>query len=171
MSSLAEWISGCRVSSVLGRDIKSFGRQHLLDQSAETCWNSEQGTPQYILVEFTRPVCLARLKIQFQGGFAGKDTVLIDADRKQDICALHPKDDNTFQEFDVPAQEQPIGRRRIKILFGSSTDFYGRIIVYRLDILGGTAATNTDYERPGGNGSENKDKDGANDTAPVITIA
>lgn len=31
-----------RVSSVLGRDVKSYGKQYLFDGSDETCWNSDQ---------------------------------------------------------------------------------------------------------------------------------
>uniref|UniRef100_A0A8U7NF03 Nuclear receptor 2C2 associated protein n=1 Tax=Corvus moneduloides TaxID=1196302 RepID=A0A8U7NF03_CORMO len=30
------------VSSVLNRDVKQFGKQHLFDGSEETCWNSDQ---------------------------------------------------------------------------------------------------------------------------------
>jgi hypothetical protein len=32
----------CRVSSVLNKDVKQFGKQFLFDGSEETCWNSEQ---------------------------------------------------------------------------------------------------------------------------------
>ena len=31
-----------RVSSVLNRDVKQFGKKHLLDGDEETCWNSDQ---------------------------------------------------------------------------------------------------------------------------------
>lgn len=32
----------CRVSSVLNRDVKQFGKKHMFDTSEETCWNSDQ---------------------------------------------------------------------------------------------------------------------------------
>jgi hypothetical protein len=32
----------CRVSSVLNRDTKQFGKKHLFDGEDETCWNSDQ---------------------------------------------------------------------------------------------------------------------------------
>ncbi|KAJ1959857.1 Nuclear receptor 2C2-associated protein [Dispira parvispora] len=60
------------VSSVSNRDTKNYGKQHLLDGNDETCWNSDQGTPQFIMVKFTRQVTPTDLKIMFQGGFVGK---------------------------------------------------------------------------------------------------
>lgn len=32
----------CRVSSVLNRNSRQFGKKHLFDQDEETCWNSDQ---------------------------------------------------------------------------------------------------------------------------------
>lgn len=32
----------CRVSSVLNRDVKQFGKKHMFDANEETCWNSDQ---------------------------------------------------------------------------------------------------------------------------------
>uniref|UniRef100_A0A673TPQ1 Nuclear receptor 2C2 associated protein n=1 Tax=Suricata suricatta TaxID=37032 RepID=A0A673TPQ1_SURSU len=32
-----------RVSSVLNRNTRQFGKKHLFDQDEETCWNSDQG--------------------------------------------------------------------------------------------------------------------------------
>lgn len=32
----------CRVSSVLNRDVKQFGKKHMFDRNEETCWNSDQ---------------------------------------------------------------------------------------------------------------------------------
>lgn len=43
----------------------------MFDDSLETCWNSDQGTPQYILLDFAEKVEVTRFSIQFQGGFAG----------------------------------------------------------------------------------------------------
>ena len=41
----------CRVSSVLNRDLRQFGKQFMFDGSEETCWNSDQvqGSMWYIL--------------------------------------------------------------------------------------------------------------------------
>ncbi|KAJ2715310.1 Nuclear receptor 2C2-associated protein [Coemansia spiralis] len=134
--SLVEFISNYRVSSVLNRDTKSLGKQFLFDGSSETCWNSEQGSPQHILVEFTRPVLLSEIRIQFQGGFAGKATRLVDLDLREEICTLHPEDDNSLQLLRLPDAAHVVPRRQIKLQFQSSTDFYGRIVVYVLDLWG-----------------------------------
>lgn len=35
-------VLSCRVSSVLNRNSRQFGKKHLFDQDEETCWNSDQ---------------------------------------------------------------------------------------------------------------------------------
>jgi len=57
---------------VLNRDGNQYGKQHLLDSSEETCWNSDSGSPQFILFSFPQPVILSQLEIMFQGGFVGQ---------------------------------------------------------------------------------------------------
>ena len=32
----------CRVSSVLNKDTKQYGKRHMFDGQAETCWNSDE---------------------------------------------------------------------------------------------------------------------------------
>ncbi|NXT14422.1 NR2CA protein, partial [Prunella fulvescens] len=66
------WHCPRRVSSVLNRDVKHFGKQHLFDGSEETCWNSDQGTCQWVTLDFPRPVKVSELHIQFQGGFSSQ---------------------------------------------------------------------------------------------------
>ena len=44
----------------------------MFDGSDETCWNSHQGTPQSILLEFDKKVIVEKVTIMFQGGFVGK---------------------------------------------------------------------------------------------------
>ncbi|KAJ2741933.1 Nuclear receptor 2C2-associated protein [Coemansia sp. BCRC 34301] len=144
-SSLAHLVSRYGVSSVYGRNTVSYGKQHLFDNNRETCWNSEQGTPQHIQVEFKTPVRLTAIRIQFQGGFAGKATNLYDMvlEPKQPICPLHPSDTNAVQVLALPDTLKGTLRTRIKIQFLSSTDFFGRIIVYSLDFLGHTEEATT----------------------------
>ncbi|KAJ2726365.1 Nuclear receptor 2C2-associated protein [Coemansia sp. Benny D115] len=155
-ASLTNYISKSKVSSVLNKDTKSFGRQFLFDGNAETCWNSEQGTPQSILVEFSQPVRISQVRIQFQGGFAGNETWLVDAARGHEICPLYTEDNNRVQQFELPESEQAVDRTRLKIVFLSSTDFYGRIVVYALDFIGciseNPAASNTKSSGPTGDG-------------------
>ncbi|NWH83179.1 NR2CA protein, partial [Piaya cayana] len=61
-----------RVSSVLNRDVKQFGKKHMFDTSEETCWNSDQGTSQWVTLDFPNTVKVSQLHIQFQGGFSSR---------------------------------------------------------------------------------------------------
>ncbi|KAJ2355232.1 Nuclear receptor 2C2-associated protein [Coemansia sp. RSA 2618] len=169
--SLVKHISNYRVSSVLNRDVPSLGKQNLFDGSIETCWNSEQGTPQHILVEFSPSVRIHEIRVQFQGGFAGKDTRLVDLDRKREICPLFPEDNNKVQVLSLPADEQSVERRRIKLQFATSTDFYGRVIVYSLDFYGSVADEHSGQVKDM-SGKDTTDPTSNSDTssAPVITI-
>lgn len=45
-----------RVSSVLGRDVKSYGKQFLFDGEEDTCWNSDQVPRSVFLTEFLIPM-------------------------------------------------------------------------------------------------------------------
>lgn len=77
--------------------------------------------------------------LQFQGGFVGKTCIAVGStpsspnDYSVEIGRFYPQDINPTQTFDFPATE---GLKRVKIIFEESTDFYGRITVYKLDILG-----------------------------------
>lgn len=66
----AETVS--RVSSVLHRNTRQFGKKHLFDQDEETCWNSDQGPSQWVVLEFPQRVRVSQLQIQFQGGFSSR---------------------------------------------------------------------------------------------------
>nr|XP_047908416.1 nuclear receptor 2C2-associated protein isoform X2 [Anser cygnoides] len=61
-----------RVSSVLNRDVKQFGKKHMFDANEETCWNSDQGARQWVALDFPRTVKVSQLHIQFQGGFSSR---------------------------------------------------------------------------------------------------
>uniref|UniRef100_A0AAQ4NWH8 Nuclear receptor 2C2-associated protein n=1 Tax=Gasterosteus aculeatus aculeatus TaxID=481459 RepID=A0AAQ4NWH8_GASAC len=61
-----------RVSSVLNRDVKQYGKKFMFDCNEETCWNSDQGESQWVSLEFPRPVKVSEIKVQFQGGFSAK---------------------------------------------------------------------------------------------------
>jgi hypothetical protein len=56
------------VSSTLNRS-KEFSSKHMFVDE-EACWNSDQGSPQYVLLNFERPVVVTRIQLTFQGGFA-----------------------------------------------------------------------------------------------------
>ncbi|XP_065102122.1 nuclear receptor 2C2-associated protein isoform X1 [Paramisgurnus dabryanus] len=125
-----------RVSSVLNRDVKQFGKKFMFDANEETCWNSDQGGSQWVILDFPQPVKATDLRLQFQGGFSGKSCKLEGSAKENDlkhILDFYPEDDNSLQSFPIP--DSPLVQR-LKIVFENSTDFFGRIIVYTLDILG-----------------------------------
>ncbi|KAI7899478.1 galactose-binding domain-like protein [Cokeromyces recurvatus] len=139
MSSLINENTRIKVSSVLNRDSTNFGKQNLVDGQVETCWNSEQGLPQHILLDFSSPASVQAIVFQFQGGFVGKKCVVVGSivespnDYNVPVDTLYPEDVNSIQTFSFEPT-QPL--KRIKIIFEESTDFYGRITLYKLDILG-----------------------------------
>ncbi|KAM4657603.1 nuclear receptor 2C2-associated protein isoform 3-T3 [Amazona ochrocephala] len=113
-----------RVSSVLNRDVKHFGKKHMFDASEETCWNSDQspwchscpqGACQWVTLDFPRSVRVSQLHIQFQGGFSSR------------LCTLEGP--HRFQLEETVLD-------KLKITFENSTDFFGRIVVYHLGVLG-----------------------------------
>ncbi|KAL0092493.1 galactose-binding domain-like protein [Phycomyces blakesleeanus] len=139
MTSLLSPDTRIKVSSVLNRDTVSYGKQHLIDGSEETCWNSEQGLPQNILLDFGSPVEVQKIALTFQGGFVGKTCVALGSSPSSpnnyniQLSTFYPEDINPTQIFDIQHKE-PI--QRLKIIFEESTDFYGRITVYKLDVIG-----------------------------------
>ena len=70
--SLLPFVSAVRVSSVLNGAVSEYGKAHLLDGSPDTCWNSEQGSPQSVQLSFDRTVAVCALELTFQGGFVGQ---------------------------------------------------------------------------------------------------
>ncbi|XP_031561546.1 nuclear receptor 2C2-associated protein-like [Actinia tenebrosa] len=125
-----------KVSSVLNRDVKEYGKKFMFDGKEETCWNSDQGSPQFIVFDFSRNVQLKEIQIQFQGGFVGCDCQIEGGDSTKSLSMFHqfyPDDVNTLQIFPVNSKNS---FQVLKITFSKSTDFYGRITIYKLDLLG-----------------------------------
>jgi hypothetical protein len=123
-----------RVSSVLNRNIKEYGKKHLFDGNEDTCWNSEQGSPQWVRVVFDQEVTASKIEIVFQGGFVGKNCCLEvgkkGEEEKLDKCHdFYPEDTNKLQTFDLA---RSVSGRAFRIVFEDSTDFFGRITVYAL---------------------------------------
>ena len=64
------------VSSVLQKNHREFGKKYLYDGKPETCWNSDQGLPQHIIVKFSEPMNLKKIAMVSQGGFCPREIVL-----------------------------------------------------------------------------------------------
>jgi len=128
----------CKVSSVLNRDAKQFGKKHLFDGDEETCWNSDQGSPQFVIIAFPSPKRIEEVRIRFQGGFVGGDCAFqasIDGSDFATISQFYPDDSNKLQSFPIDS-EKNCEATKFRILFGSSTDFFGRITIYTMELFG-----------------------------------
>ncbi|XP_032686298.1 nuclear receptor 2C2-associated protein [Odontomachus brunneus] len=124
----------CRVSSVLNKNVRLYGKKHMFDNSTETCWNSDAGTPQWIIINFKEECDLSNFEIEFQGGFVGKDCYLEAGSNEKDttvVEAFYPEDMNNLQRFNLVNK---IKAKTFKFLFNQSTDFFGRIIIYNLSL-------------------------------------
>ncbi|XP_061457986.1 nuclear receptor 2C2-associated protein [Rhineura floridana] len=124
-----------RVSSVLNREVKQFGKKYMFDGNEETCWNSDQGATQWLTLEFPQTVQVSQILIQFQGGFASRKCTVQGCRKGEDlsqVAEFYPKDTNSLQMFTL--KEALLDK--LKITFENSTDFFGRVIVYQLDVHG-----------------------------------
>ncbi|RZF40898.1 hypothetical protein LSTR_LSTR015054 [Laodelphax striatellus] len=125
----------CRVSSVQNRAVKMFGSKYMFDNNEETCWSSDQGCPQWVELQSENgEKRISSFSIQFQGGFAGKDCVLeVKSSDSSDIISepFYPEDVNTLQHFTL---KTPKKGETFIFRFISSTDFFGRVVIYKLDV-------------------------------------
>ncbi|PSS36817.1 hypothetical protein PHLCEN_2v1361 [Hermanssonia centrifuga] len=128
-----------KVSSTLD---KSVGKKFLTDGSPETCWTSQQGTPQFIQLSFASRIIPKTIHLTFQGGFVGtRCSIDITVGRIEGNKGewktwtnVYPEDVNRRQSFDLPPVEE--GIQDMKLIFEESSDFFGRITVYDLQVLG-----------------------------------
>lgn len=131
----------CRASSTLDRNKQLYGSANMLSTDLSSCWNSAQGSPQQVQVLFHRVVNISTLCIMFQGGFVGQDVEVhvkkargsmqweeVDVD-------VDPEDSNDLQDFPCALQQV----EAIALTFQRSTDFYGRVVIYRLEVRGAEA--------------------------------
>jgi len=142
-----------RSTSVLQRNTKLYGPMNAIDLSNKSsCWNSD-GTAngnEYIsfFIDFHRVVSVEEIRMQFQGGFVAKEfhisTIIEDLEnsssgnwREMDDDAIEPLDTNQIQIFNL-SHENPLWKKctGIRIDFDSSTDFYGRITLYQIQVWG-----------------------------------
>lgn len=128
----------CRVSSVLNRNVKEFGKKFLFDGRDDTCWNSEQGTPQWVQINYGCEKEVTELHIMFQGGFAGKscwvEVKKSEGGEFERAADFFPEDTNKLQKFTFSDNPLPLGCV-FKIVFSDSTDFFGRITIYQLKLV------------------------------------
>lgn len=92
-----------------------------------------QGTPQFISVLLEKEKEISKISIQFQGGFVGQDcqfsSVCGSGEKNEDI-PFYPEDINSVQTFDISPS---VKAKKFTVVFNKSTDFFGRIVVYKFD--------------------------------------
>jgi len=136
MESLIDEEVKTKVSSTLN-DSREYSKQNMFNDDKDTCWQSDSGTPQWILMQFGSHVILKELFVVFQGGFCAKEIQITALSPEwqgyQSIATFYPNDSSEMQKFLLP-DTSPLSR--IKITFPQSTDLYGRIIIYQLDLKG-----------------------------------
>eukprot|EP00474_Spongospora_subterranea_P010635 CRZ11093.1 hypothetical protein [Spongospora subterranea] len=124
-----------QVSSVLNKDVTQYGKHHLTDGDAHTCWNSDQGLPQFVVLTMNEPMYIHSISITFQGGFAGTRLQMWIQTAERESFELDKEfdaiDTSSSQEFSIAARAV----ERVKIVFTKSSDLFGRITVYKLDLF------------------------------------
>jgi hypothetical protein len=108
---------------------------NVLDYTNDTnSWNSEGNHPQdlHLSIDFKRAVAPQRIAIQFQAGFAA-ETCIVEDDQGQKIVELEPEDIHEVQSFALETSN-PV--HSLKLVFADGTDFYDRLIVYRIEVWG-----------------------------------
>ena len=137
------FLISCRVSSVFNKDVKNYGKSGMIDlTNEETCWSSDSGSPQFIQYG---PIedeidTIKTISIMFQGGYTAKSLQLfVKFTNSSDWIlqdTLIPTDSSLLQTFQ-PSQSAIGQERRLeyfKLVFNSSHDLYGRIVIYKLQI-------------------------------------
>jgi len=146
-------------SSILNNNGRLYGANNALDyQNESSCWNSDGqadgNTEHSFIVNFHRSVKVSSIGLQFQGGFVPEECTLFAIKHQSTLgnasssssndwveiqdAFIEPENINTLQMFQLNEcqQEDSLTCVAIKLLFSSSTDFYGRIILYKIVVYG-----------------------------------
>ena len=135
-SSIQHLIEKIRVSSVLNRDVKQFGKQNLIDGDEESCWNSDKGENQSIIIKFKNDVMISEICMKFQGGFSAKLATIdvCDENDTHSTQEAHLSDSSELQKVAFVKKVKAGGN--LKITLTNCTDTFGRVTMYTLDIRG-----------------------------------
>ena len=126
-------IERIRVSSVLNKDVKQFGKQYLIDGDEETCWNSDKGESQSISIQFKNTVKIREILIRFQGGFSAQLITVEDTD-KGVIKETHLEDNSDIQK--VQFGQMITAGVKLNITLKECADTFGRVTIYSLNVIG-----------------------------------
>ena len=103
--------------------------------NGSSSWNSEGNseTETVLTIHFGRVVTPTCVKLQFQAGFSA-ETVTIHNTENVVIGELELEDIHAIQTHDLLNNEEPFSS--LKFTFDNFSDFYGRVILYRLEVWG-----------------------------------
>lgn len=139
-----------RASSVLNKNSNLYGPMNALDITNETsCWNSDavpsgSDEPITFTINFgpNRIVQVEEIRIQFQGGFVVEECTAHIC--KGGNCGgedwleleepIEPEDVNDVQTFEITDADRTCNMLRLS--FEGSSDFYGRVTIYKLEVWG-----------------------------------
>lgn len=81
------------------------------------------------------------LRVQFQAGFSAEQTFVSkqskDGQGYEQIEELETEDEHDMQVFLLPGgTDEKSATSSIKLVFDEFTDFYGRVIIYQLEVWG-----------------------------------
>jgi hypothetical protein len=108
-------------------------------------WNSEGNTeePHWFRLDFARAVRPTRVALQFQAGFTAQQVTRIEyqsvgsGDWEVWDEDLECEDTHELQLLDLsPAREAPTLCTALRFVLEDCTDFYGRVILYQLQVWG-----------------------------------
>ena len=152
-------IQNQRASSVLQKKIKLYGPKNAIDtRNVSSSWNSEglndnddnnNNRQQHLLLDFGRLVEPTLIKMQFQAGFGCElctiylynhnntnDTL---TEHQLNEIEIHTQDIHDVQTYVIPPPTTSANDQyttKMKIVFQQLADFYGRIIVYSVEVWG-----------------------------------
>lgn len=122
--------------------------------NTSSCWNSEGSddqSSQWIQLDFGRSVLPRELQLQFQAGFSAESCVV----QAKVECSESGGGScwTTVDEFELcdahEVQVRRINESRLergcsslRLVFEDFTDFYGRVTIYQLEILGDEGSAN-----------------------------
>lgn len=107
----------------------------MFDGKEETHWSSDQGSTQFVSLFFQSPIKFREFKIQFQGGFAARELRLIleTADGAKGYSeTFMSRDTIQVQSFQLKSRVEDV--TSALFVFEESTDFFGRIVIYNLEV-------------------------------------
>lgn len=115
--------------------------------NTSSCWNSEGSddqSSQWIQLDFGRTVLPRQLRLQFQAGFSAESCVVQTKVESNEVSGgsswttvetFELCDAHEVQVHQIGSCTQPTCSS-LRLVFDDFSDFYGRITIYQLEVLG-----------------------------------